>query len=68
MFKRLIYIVLILSTALQTLTAQPVERFIKVVVTADRPDWTYKIGDKVTFTISVSKNGNLLNNKLLNFF
>jgi cephalosporin-C deacetylase len=62
MFKRLIYIALVLSTALPTLIAQPVERFIKVVVAADRPDWTYKIGDKVTFTIAVSKNGNLLNN------
>lgn len=63
MFKRLIYIVLILSTTLPTLiAAQPVERFIKVIVAADRPDWTYKIGDKVTFTIAVSKNGNLLNN------
>ncbi len=43
MFKRLIYIVLILSTTLPTLIAQPVERFIKVVVAADRPDWTYNM-------------------------
>jgi cephalosporin-C deacetylase-like acetyl esterase len=42
--------------------AQPAERMIKVIVTPDHEDWTYKIGEKVTFSIMVLKNGNLLKN------
>jgi len=40
--------------------AQPVERLVKVVVAADHSDWTYKKGEKVKFTLSVFKNGNLV--------
>ncbi len=42
--------------------AQPSEKFIKVVVSADHSDWLYKVGEKVKFTIAVYKNGSLLNN------
>jgi cephalosporin-C deacetylase len=42
--------------------AQPVERLIKVMVAPDRSDWTYKTGDPVKFTISVTENGNPLKN------
>jgi cephalosporin-C deacetylase len=37
--------------------AQPVERLVKVNVGTDHTDWTYKIGEKVKFTIIVLKNG-----------
>ncbi len=40
--------------------AQPVERLVKVIVAADHSDWTYKKGEKVKFTLSVFKNGNLV--------
>ena len=40
--------------------AQPIERLVKVIVAADHSDWTYKKGEKVKFTISVFKNGNLV--------
>ena len=40
--------------------AQPAEQFVKVIVTADHSDWTYKKGEHVKFTISVLKNGNLV--------
>ena len=59
-FKKLVVLLLAL-TSMNVLFAQPIERFIKVVVAADHSDWTYKKGEKVKFTISVYKNGNLLN-------
>lgn len=37
--------------------AQPTEKQIKVQVSADHPDWLYKPGEKVTFSVLVSKNG-----------
>ena len=62
MFKKIIFLAILWANTLPALLAQPVERFIKVVVAADRPDWTYKIGENVKFTISVFKNNNLVNN------
>ena len=44
------------------LNAQPLEKSIKIIIAPDHSDWTYKIGEQVKFTISVYKNGNLLNN------
>jgi cephalosporin-C deacetylase-like acetyl esterase len=41
-----------------TLHAQPAERFVKVIVGPDHDNWTYKVGEKVKFTISVLQNGN----------
>lgn len=38
--------------------AQPIERLVKVIVAPDRVDWTYRTGDKVTFTIRVLQSGN----------
>ena len=37
--------------------AQPTEKQIKVQVSADHADWLYKPGEKVNFSIVVSKNG-----------
>lgn len=39
------------------LFAQPVERYVKVIVGADRSNWTYKTGEKVKFTVTVFKHG-----------
>jgi cephalosporin-C deacetylase len=47
---------------LNPVLAQPVERYVKVIVAPDRTDWTYKPGDKVKFTISVLKSGNPVQN------
>ena len=62
MFKKILFLAIIWANTLPSLLAQPIERFIKVVVAADRPDWTYKVGENVKFTISVFKNNNLVNN------
>ena len=51
---------LFLFTINNTIFSQPIERLVKVIVAADHPDWTYKKGENVKFTISIFKNGNLL--------
>jgi cephalosporin-C deacetylase len=62
MLKRLLFLSFIWAITLPTLFAQPVERFVKVVVSADHDDWTYKLGETVRFTISVFRHGNLVQN------
>ncbi|MBX3239639.1 MAG: acetylxylan esterase [Chitinophagaceae bacterium] len=42
--------------------SQPAEQLIKVLVTPDKSDWTYKPGEKVRFTITVFKSGAVLKN------
>jgi hypothetical protein len=58
-FFRLPAIVFAVITAVAA-QAQPVERFVKVVVGPDHSNWTYKTGEKATFSISVLQNGNPL--------
>lgn len=42
--------------------AQPTERMIKVIIAPDHDDWIYKIGEKVTFSVTILKWGNPLKN------
>ena len=35
-----------------TAKAQPGEQLVKVVIAPDRDNWTYKVGEKVTFNVS----------------
>jgi len=42
--------------------AQPVEKFVKVMVAPEHAEWIYKKGEKVRFNVSVFKDGNLLKN------
>ena len=42
--------------------AQPTTQLIKVIVAPDHDDWTYKIGEKVTFSVTVLKWGNPVKN------
>lgn len=51
----------------ESVTAQPGEQMIKVIVAPDRADWTYKAGDPVTFRITVLQNGNPLRNATVNY-
>jgi cephalosporin-C deacetylase len=60
MLKKLLIFSFLWANTLPMLLAQPVERFVKVVVSADHPDWTYNVGDNARFTITVFKNGNLV--------
>jgi cephalosporin-C deacetylase-like acetyl esterase len=47
--------------------AQPPEQFVKVIVAPDHPNWEYKMGEPVLFTISVLQNGNPLKNVALKY-
>ncbi|MEA5427981.1 acetylxylan esterase [Arcicella lustrica] len=60
MFKKLALLGLIWALRLPIAFSQPTEKFVKVLVAADHADWTYKLGEKVKFTIAVFKNGNLV--------
>ena len=62
MIKRFSFIFILWVFPLALIFAQPSEKFIKVAVSADHPDWLYKVGEKVKFTIGVYKNGSLINN------
>ncbi len=60
--KRLpIFLLLVCLFPLSAVDAQPPEKLVKVIVAPDHDNWTYKTGEKVKFTITVLKNGNLLN-------
>jgi cephalosporin-C deacetylase len=58
--RRFLAILLVVVSAIALLTAQgPRQPFsrVAVTVTPDRPDWTYKPGDTVTFRIDVLRDG-----------
>jgi cephalosporin-C deacetylase len=61
MIKKLKLILLSVSIP-ALLLAQPVEQRIKVVVAPDHSDWTYKLSEKVKFTITVLQDGNPVRN------
>lgn len=62
MFKKIkLFYFLIGCLSLETL-AQPVEKIVKVIVAPDHTDWTYTIGEKVKFNVSVYQFGNLVKN------
>ncbi len=61
MLKKVVLLTIIWANAFMLL-AQPSEKLIRVSVFAGHPDWTYKTGEKVKFTIAVFKNGNLIPN------
>lgn len=47
--------------------AQPVERFVKIVVTPDHDYWLYKVGEPVKFAVSVYRNNVLLKGAKLRY-
>ncbi len=48
-------------------SAQPPEKIVKVVVAPDHSDWTYTIGEKVKFNVSVYQFGNLVKNAKIRY-
>jgi len=57
LFGGLLLLLCLMSTAG---ICQPPRPYITVLVAPDHDDWLYKPGEKVTFTISILKSGNLL--------
>ncbi|MEO5603975.1 MAG: acetylxylan esterase, partial [Cyclobacteriaceae bacterium] len=47
--------------------AQPMEQYVKVIVAPDLDNWTYKSGEKVTFSVSVLQSGNLVKNAKIQY-
>lgn len=64
---RRIALLLILAVFARYSQGQPTEQMIKVVVAPDHTDWTYKPGEKVKFTITVLKSGNVLRNAVVKY-
>ncbi len=68
MFKKIFFVATLCFAILSNISAQlPTEKFVKVMISPDHDDWTYKIGEKVKFTIAVLKNGNLVNNARIRY-
>ena len=65
--RSLPFLLLIFCLYLNPALAQPVERFVKVIVAPDRTDWTYKPGDKAKFTITVLQSGNPVKNAVVRY-
>lgn len=51
---------LLLLLAATALIAAPQQKMVKVIVAPDHPDWTYRVGETVEFTITVLRYGNPL--------
>ena len=62
MRKRHFLLAALLWLSLFSVYAQPAKRPVDVIVAPDHADWTYKVGEKVKFSISVIQYGNLLKN------
>ena len=49
------------------INSQPAEQLIRVVVAPDHPDWIYKTGETVKFTITVLQHGNPVKNAVVRY-
>jgi len=67
MLKRIQFIGLLSIMAISVAFGQPTEKIIKVSVAADHANWNYQLGEKVNFTITVTKNGSLIPNALVRY-
>ena len=52
------FLIMALLVFAEYAVTQPREQYVKVIVSPDHPDWLYKTGEKVKFTIRVLKDGN----------
>jgi cephalosporin-C deacetylase-like acetyl esterase len=67
MIKKITFSLIAVFTTIHLAFAQPTEKFIKVIVAADHTDWTYNVGEKAKFTISVLQNGNPIKNAKIRY-
>lgn len=47
--------------------AQPAEKFVKVLVSPDHADWTYSVGEKAKFKVTVLKNSETVKNAVIRY-
>ena len=64
--RKLLTLLLVVMTSLQ-MSAQIRGNNITVTVQPDHQDWTYKTGEKATFTVNVLKSGTLLDNVSIDY-
>jgi cephalosporin-C deacetylase len=57
---------LFISLSLSTFS-QPVTSLVKVIVSPDHKDWTYKLNEQVKFSVQVLKYGNLVENVTIDY-
>ena len=53
-------IVILLVIVSVTGFSQPSQQMVNIVLAPDHADWTYKVGEKVKFSVQVFEHGNLL--------
>jgi cephalosporin-C deacetylase-like acetyl esterase len=53
--KKIVFLLLIFFGTMQ-IYAQPSKKLVQVIVSPDKPDWTYQTGERAKFTISVLRN------------
>jgi hypothetical protein len=58
--------ILIITISLNALS-QPTTKLIKVIISPDHNDWTYKVNEKAKFSVQVLKYGNLLENVTIDY-
>ena len=66
--KRLLLLFLTLFTSLSLQSQPPPDhRWVEVIVAPDNPDWTYEIGEEVTFNVTVLKSNVPLRNAQISY-
>ena len=58
---------LLLSVLNIIVTAQPATTLIKVIIAPDHKDWTYKVNETAKFSVTVIKDGNPLDNAVIDY-
>jgi cephalosporin-C deacetylase len=64
---RLLFLSLLIASISLNLSAQAGTPLIKVIVSPDHKDWTYKVKETAKFSVQVLKYGNLLDNVTINY-
>jgi cephalosporin-C deacetylase len=64
---RLLLQSILLITISLTAFSQPATTLVKVIVSPNHPDWTYKVNEKAKFSVQVLKYGNLLENVTIDY-
>ena len=66
-FQSALIVILLMLVASNTLSQPATNSLIKVIVGADRNDWTYKVNEKATFSVQVLKYGSPINNVTIGY-
>ena len=65
--KKQFFVLLLLSALNIVAVAQPASRLIKVIIAPNHKDWTYKVNETAKFSVTVLKDGNPLDNAVIDY-